>query len=47
MADSHDFKPGSMDIANHEKTFDGFLRTVTWAAGLIIVFLILLAMLNA
>jgi Bacterial aa3 type cytochrome c oxidase subunit IV len=46
MADSHEFKPGSMDIGDHEKTFSGFMRVVTWAGGLILVFLLLLAMFN-
>lgn len=45
MADEH-FKPGSMDITTQEKTFHGFIKAVTWMCGLIVVFLILLAMFN-
>ncbi len=45
MADTH-YKPGSMDISSQEKTFAGFMHFVTWAAGLIVVFLILLAIFN-
>lgn len=44
MAEEH--KHGSMDIRTHEKTFHGFVTMVTWAAGLIIVFLIFLALVN-
>ena len=41
-----DYKHGSMDIRSHEKTFAGFVHLVTWAAGLIVVFLIFLALVN-
>ena len=47
MQDSDHFKPGSMDISVQEKTFAGFVRIVTWAVGLIALFLLLLAMFNA
>lgn len=46
MAEQH-HKPGSMDISAQEQTFAGFLKFVTWAAGLILVFLLFLAMINA
>jgi hypothetical protein len=46
MAETH-HKPGSMDISAQEKTFAGFLRIVTWFAGLTVVFLILLAIFNS
>lgn len=39
-------KHGSMEIEEQEKTFEGFIQYVTWAAVAIIVFLILLAMIN-
>ncbi|WP_126977757.1 aa3-type cytochrome c oxidase subunit IV [Frigidibacter oleivorans] len=39
-------KPGSMDITTQEKTFAGFMRLTTWAAVLIVVSLIFLALTN-
>ena len=42
-----EFKPGSMDIKAQEKTFAGFLRMVTWGAGISIAVLIFLALANA
>lgn len=42
-----DHKPGSMDIRVQEKTFDGFIRMVTWGAGISIAVLIFLALANA
>lgn len=38
--------PGSMDITTQEKTFAGFIHFTTWAVGLIVVFLIFLALAN-
>ncbi len=38
-----DFEPGSMNIEAQEKTFDGFIKAVTWGAGLAIGVLIFLA----
>lgn len=41
MADE-DFKPGSMDISEQEKTFNGFIRfTVN---SVIVIFVVLLAL---
>lgn len=40
-------KQGSMDIVEHEKTFEGFVRTLVWAAGAAIVVLIFLAIVGA
>lgn len=40
-------KPGSMDIRAHEKTFAGFIKMVTWGAGISIGILIFLALANA
>lgn len=37
---------GSMNIDVQEKTFDGFMKTVSWAVVLIIVSLILLYLIN-
>lgn len=41
-----DYKHGEMDIATHEKTFDGFIRTVGWSCVLIVLFLVFLALVN-
>lgn len=41
-----DHKHGEMDTTNQEKTFDGFLKFMTWSAVIVIVALILLAMIN-
>jgi hypothetical protein len=40
-------KQGSMDTSVQEKTFDGFIRMVTWGAGLSICVLIFMALANA
>lgn len=40
-------KPGSMDISAQEKTFHGFIRMVTWGAGISIAVLIFMALANA
>ncbi|MEZ5912644.1 MAG: aa3-type cytochrome c oxidase subunit IV [Paracoccaceae bacterium] len=40
-------KHGSMDIRNHEKVFAGFIRWVTWGAGISIGILIFLALANS
>jgi hypothetical protein len=45
MAD-HEHKHGSMDIKTQEKTFEGFLRWVTWGAAISIGVLIFLALAN-
>lgn len=41
MAEQHDH--GSMNIDAHEKTFEGFMKWVTWSTVGIIGFLIFLA----
>lgn len=41
-----EYKPGSMDIRAHEKTFEGFVRMVTYASIFIVIFLIFLALVN-
>jgi hypothetical protein len=38
---------GSMEISHQEKTFVGFLRACAWVAGVTIVVLIFLALVNA
>lgn len=40
-------KNGSMDIRVQEKTFAGFIRMVTWGAGISIGILIFMALVNA
>lgn len=40
-------KHGSMNIKTHEKTFEGFIRMVTWGAGISIAILIFMALVNA
>lgn len=40
-------KHGSMDITEHEKTFAGFIRLVTWGTCISIGVLIFLALANA
>ncbi len=42
-----DHKHGSMDVKNHEKTFEGFIRFSTWVAAISIGILIFLALVNA
>jgi len=43
MAD-HDH--GKMDITTQEKTFDGFMKAVTWSSVAIIVVLLFIAAVN-
>lgn len=40
-------KHGSMDISGHEKTYNGFVRLVTWGTVACIVILCFLAVTNA
>lgn len=48
MADHNsDFKPGSMDVREQEKTFAGFLKFVQWGVVIIIAVLIFMALANA
>jgi hypothetical protein len=42
-----DHKHGNMDIEEQEKTFEGFVKAVTWASVGIVVLLILIALFNA
>ncbi len=42
-----DHQPGSMDIREHEQTFEGFVRIVAWAAVVIVGVLIFLALVNS
>ena len=42
-----EFKPGSMDIREQQKTFDGFLRMVKWGGVIAVVILIVMALADA
>lgn len=42
-----EYKHGSMDITDHEKTFDGFVRFTMWVAVIAIGILVFLALVNA
>jgi hypothetical protein len=42
-----DHKHGSMDVKNHEKTFEGFIRASMWVACIAIGILIFMALVNA
>ena len=41
-----DYKPGSMDIRQQEKTFDAFIKMVTWSAVIVVVILVFMALAN-
>jgi hypothetical protein len=50
MASKHDTPEhvhGTMDVRTQEKTFDGFIRMVTWGVGISIGVLIFLALANS
>lgn len=40
-------KHGKMDVTEHEKTFEGFVKATVWSVMAIIVVLVLVAMINA
>ncbi len=42
-----DHQHGSIDVRDHEKTFNGFIRFVTWAAIIVLLILIFMALVNA
>lgn len=42
-----DFKPGEMDITQHEKTFMGFVRATKNVVIVVILILIFLAIFNS
>ncbi len=41
-----DYKPGQMDISQHEKTFEGFIRMATRVAVASILILIFIGLVN-
>ncbi|TBN39894.1 aa3-type cytochrome c oxidase subunit IV [Paracoccus subflavus] len=50
MASKHEVtehQVGTMDITDHKKTFAGFIRFAGWVAGLSILTLIFLALVNS
>ncbi len=40
-------KHGEMDITEHEKTFEGFIRFSAWVAVVCVLILVFLALVNA
>ncbi|MEI4232473.1 aa3-type cytochrome c oxidase subunit IV [Roseovarius sp. D22-M7] len=42
-----DETPGKMNIETQEKTFEGFVKAVTWSVVTIIVILVVIAMIGA
>jgi hypothetical protein len=40
-------RPGQMDITDHEKTFDSFIRMVTRAVIIVALILVFLALANS
>lgn len=40
-------KQGSMDIRTQTKTFDGFVRMVTWGIGICLAVVVFLALANS
>ena len=42
-----EYVPGNMDIRAQEKTFNGFLRLVTWGAVIAVLVLIVMALADA
>jgi hypothetical protein len=49
MADHHEneHKPGTMDIREHEKTFQGFIRMSIWVVCISIGILVFLGLANS
>ncbi|MFP4044284.1 MAG: aa3-type cytochrome c oxidase subunit IV [Rhodosalinus sp.] len=45
MAEDH--KHGEMDITEHEKTFEGFVKVSIWVGGVSIFILVFLAIFNS
>lgn len=41
-----DYKHGEMDIRAHEKTFEGFVKMVTWGGIIVICVLIFVGLVN-
>ncbi len=42
-----DFKPGSMNIEEQEKTFAGFVKFTIWATVIILLVLVFMALVNS
>lgn len=38
-----DYKEGEMDITEQEKTFDGFMKFMTWSVVVLVVLLVFMA----
>ncbi len=41
-----DTENSQMDVRDHEKTFEGFVKFVTWASIAILLFLVFLALVD-
>jgi hypothetical protein len=41
-----DHKPGEMNITEQERTFEGFMKWMTWGIAIILVALVLLGFIN-
>ncbi len=44
--DPHDAGP-AVDVEEHERVFENFVRMATWVAGFVVVVLVFLALINA
>jgi hypothetical protein len=42
-----EYEHGSMDVRDHEKTFHGFVKMVTWGGVLVVCVLIFMALVNS
>ena len=43
MAHETEYKPGSMDISQHMKSYEGFLTGSKWTFGLVLLIMVFLA----
>lgn len=44
MADKHEH--GKMDISEQERTFDGFVKIIAWGAGISILVIVFIGLVN-
>ena len=44
MADKHEH--GKMDISEQERTFDGFVKMIAWGAGISILVIVFIGLVN-
>ena len=43
MAHDSDYKPGSMDISQHQRAYEGFLTFAKWSSAFILLIMVFLA----